>query len=162
ARIAGLLGIAHALEGRVADAVPLLEQAAAHDASTGFHCGRAVLLAHLAEAYRLADRLDDAQRTGQEAVHLASELGERGNEAIARRARGAVLADRTPPDVAGAKTQFGRALARAEELAMRPIAARCRLGLGILYHRAGHLDLARAELDLAAEAFRALGMASWH
>ncbi len=44
---------------------------------------------------------------------------------------------------------------------MRPTAARCHLDLGGLYHRAGDLARARAELALAAEAFRALGMASW-
>ncbi len=68
---------------------------------------------------------------------------------------------RDPPDVAGAETHFGQALVLAEELSMRPTAARCHLGLGALYRRAGHPDRARAELALAAEAFRALGMASW-
>ena len=161
ARIAWALGVAHTLDERVADAVPLLEQAVAHTSSTRFRSGSSVLLADLAEGYVLADRLDDAQRTGQEALALARELGERGNEAIARLALGAVAAHRDPPDVAGADAHFGQALRLAEELSMRPTAARCHLGRGALYHRAGELARARAELAVAAEAFRALGMASW-
>jgi tetratricopeptide (TPR) repeat protein len=161
ARIAWALGVAHALDGNVADALPLLEQAVAHTSSTRFRSGSSVLLADLSEGYLLAGRLDDARRTGQEALALARELGEAGNEAIARRALGAMLTRRDPPDVAGAETYFGQALVLAEGLSMRPLAARCHLSLGALYRRAGHPDPARAELALAADAFRALGMASW-
>src|SRR5262249_55483442 len=120
-----------------------------------------LLLADLADAYRLADRLDDAQRTGQEAVELARELGARGHEVMARRALGAVLGHRDPTDVAGGEPPFARALALAENLSMRPTAARYRLGVGILYRRTGQVARARAELAFAAEAFRALSMASW-
>ena len=161
ARIAWSLGGAHALDGRVTEAVSLLEQAVAHATSTRSRGGLSVLWADLAEAYLLADRLDDAQRAGQKALDMARELGERGNEALALRALGATAARRSPPDVAGAEPRFVQALALAEELSMRPTAAHCHLGLGLLHRRAGEPARARAELALATEAFRRLGMSSW-
>ena len=42
---------------------------------------------------------------------------------------------------------------------MRPLQARCRLGLGKLYRRTGRLDEARAELQTAVALLREMGMA---
>jgi DNA-binding SARP family transcriptional activator len=161
ARIAWALGVAHTLDGRVTAALPLLEQAVAHTTATHFRSGLAVLLGDLAEAYLLHDRLDDAQRTGHQALELARELNERGNEAMACRALGLAAALADPPDVAAAEAHFGQTLALAAQLSMRPTAARCHLGLATLYRRTGQGARARTEVSLAAETFRALGMASW-
>jgi hypothetical protein len=44
---------------------------------------------------------------------------------------------------------------------MRPLEARCRLDLGVLYGRLGRPDPARDQLSRAAETFRVLGMHIW-
>jgi tetratricopeptide (TPR) repeat protein len=133
----------------------------AHARSTGFRTGLAVLLADLAEAYLLAERLDDAERTAREARELARQLHERGSETVALRVLGEVAAQRDPPDLAGAEDAYGQALALAAGLGRRSTAASCHLGLGTLFRRTGQPARAAAELALAAESFRALGMTAW-
>ena len=44
---------------------------------------------------------------------------------------------------------------------MRPLATRCRLGLGALLSNAGEVLEARAQLARACELFAALGSARW-
>jgi Tetratricopeptide repeat len=67
----------------------------------------------------------------------------------------------TPPDVESAETHYSQALARADELGMRPLVAHCHLGLGKLYRRTG--DGARAETQLVAALtmYRELGVDAW-
>ena len=106
----------------------------------------------------LAARLVDAERTAEEALEAARQMGERGNETVALRILGEIATQRDPPDLAGAEQAFGQALALTAVLGKRPTEAQCHLGLGTLYRRVGHLDRARAELAGAAEAFRTLRM----
>ena len=44
---------------------------------------------------------------------------------------------------------------------MRPLEARCRMGLGALYGRAGQPAPARAHLERAVALFRGMGMTYW-
>ena len=61
---------------------------------------------------------------------------------------------RSPPAV--------EALRLATELGMRPLAARCRLGLATMHEKSGAKDgKARAERDAAVETFRDLPMPHW-
>lgn len=53
------------------------------------------------------------------------------------------------------------ALALAQELEMRPLEARCRLGLGTVLGRAGAREQGRVELGAAVEMLRSLGMPYW-
>jgi hypothetical protein len=55
-----------------------------------------------------------------------------------------------PPDLESAEEHYGRALARATELGMRPVVAHCHLGLGKLHWRAGDDATARPHLSTAA------------
>src|SRR5262245_57726712 len=55
----------------------------------------------------------------------------------------------------------GTALAQAEELGMRPLAARCHLGLGALYSEADNYRQAKKHLTAATTLFRDMGMQSW-
>ena len=52
-------------------------------------------------------------------------------------------------------------MALAEQLEMRPLQARCYLGLGKLYRRVGRPDEARAELATVVAMLREMGMAFW-
>ncbi len=49
----------------------------------------------------------------------------------------------------------------AVELGMRPVAARCHLGLGGLHRRSGDVAIARRHLETAAEMVRAMEMGYW-
>src|SRR5262249_6233110 len=60
-----------------------------------------------------------------------------------------------------AEVHYRQALARAEELEMRPLVAHCKLGLGMLCRKLGREDEARAELQAAAEMYRSMEMTFW-
>jgi hypothetical protein len=63
-----------------------------------------------------------------------------------------------PRTTSTAKELFRQALWLAEQLEMRPLVARYRLGLGRLHGRVGQLAAARAELEAALLLFRSMGM----
>jgi tetratricopeptide (TPR) repeat protein len=160
-RITAALGSAYALSGRVAEALPLLEQAmekAASEKRLGEH---ALRVAELSEAYLLAGRTDDAFQTAQRALDLSRAHKERGHEAWALRLPGEIAAQRDPPDGDKAEASYRQALALDGELRMRPLMAHCHLGLGSLYARAGRRGRACAELSMALALYRALDMAFW-
>ena len=83
----------------------------------------------------LAGRLEEAQALAEQALALAREHQERGNEAYALRLLGDIAAQRDPPEVDQAAAHYRQALALAEELGMRPLQAHCHHGLGTLYAR---------------------------
>ena len=58
-----------------------------------------------------------------------------------------------------AEAHYRAALAVAEALGMRPLAARCHLGLGSL--RKDQPREAQAHLDIATTSFREMGMQFW-
>ena len=60
-----------------------------------------------------------------------------------------------------AGTHYQQALALADELGMRPLAAHCHRGLGTLYATTGQRQQARAELSAAIDLYRAMEMTFW-
>jgi tetratricopeptide (TPR) repeat protein len=160
-RVLGALGSAHALEGRPDQAVELLEHAAAESRAIRLRYGYAGLLTSLGDACLGAGHFDEASRLAAEAVALTRERGERGDEGWAVHLKAEIAARRGPPDAAEAAAAYREALAIAEGLEMRPLAARCRLGLGALLGSAGEVLEARAQLERASELFAALGSARW-
>jgi hypothetical protein len=104
--------------------VILLEQALADPEATGTNC-HPLLLAYLAEAHLLAGRRDDAIAVAGRALDLALLQKERGNEAWILRLLGEVAARADPPDSESAGGHYTQALARADELGMRPLATHC-------------------------------------
>jgi len=82
-----------------------------------------MLAGHLAEAHALAEQ----------AQALAGAYQERGHQAYALRLLGEIAARRDPPEGDLAVAHYQQALALAEELGMRPLAAHCHRGLGTLY-----------------------------
>jgi hypothetical protein len=63
--------------------------------------------------------------------------------------------------VGEAAQQLKRALAMASEYGRRPLIARCHLGLGELYRRAGQGERARDHLATATTMFCEMGMRFW-
>jgi tetratricopeptide (TPR) repeat protein len=151
------LGYAYALSGRLPEGVALLEEALADPAATGI-ANHPLFLAYLGEAHLLAGHPGDATAVARRALDLAHRQKERGNEAWILRLLGEIAAQAHPPDLESAETHYRQALARAEELGMRPLAAHCHLGLGKLYRRTGDQAKAQEHLTTATTMYREMDM----
>jgi len=156
------LGHAYCLADRVDEAIALLEETEREASAMHRLGGHAVTLVRLGEAYLRSARIADAERCGQQALLLAREQGERGNEAHALRLLAELGAGDAPSSSSDkGETSFLQALKRAEELDLRPLAAQCHLGLGKRYQSASRHDDAARHLHLAAAQFEELGMQYW-
>jgi class 3 adenylate cyclase/tetratricopeptide (TPR) repeat protein len=155
------LGCAYAFSGRVAEALPLLEQAEQRGAAMGTMGGQSLRVGYLSEAYLLAGRTEEAVHFAGRALDLSRDHKERGYQAWALRLLGEIAAQREPPEVEPAETSYRQALTLAEELGMRPLQAHCHLGLGTLYAKTGHQEQARADLSIAIELYKAMDMTFW-
>ena len=160
-RVLSSLGVAYGGTGRPADASALLERAVAEARTIGLLYGHAMILTHVGDRCLEAGRLADARVAAEEALRLARAHGERGDEAWILHLVGGIDAAEHVGDVELAAVGFGQALALAETLGMRPLQARCGLGLGALYRRAGRPALARTHLERAVTLLRATGMSFW-
>jgi tetratricopeptide (TPR) repeat protein len=158
---ASALGCAYAGAGRVAEALPLLEQAEQRGTAMGTMGGQSLLVAYVSEAYLMAGRMQEAVQLAGRALDLSRDYKERGHEAWALRLLGEVAAHQNPPEVEPAAHHYRQALALADELGMRPLVAHCHLGLGTLYARTGQREQARAELSTAIAMYRAMAMTFW-
>jgi tetratricopeptide (TPR) repeat protein len=154
------LGYAYALSGRLPEGVALMEAALADPAVTGI-ANHPLFLAYLGEAHLLAGRRDDALAVARRALDLAHRQKERGNEAWVLRLLGEIAAQADPPDLESAPQHYSGALARAEELGMRPLVAHCYLGLGKLYRRTGERQQAQEHLAMATTMYHEMDMGFW-
>jgi class 3 adenylate cyclase/tetratricopeptide (TPR) repeat protein len=157
---AGHLGYVYALSDRLPEGVVLLEEALADPEATGT-VHHPLLLAYLGEALLLAGRRDDAVAVAGRALDLALRQKERGHEAWALRLLGDIAAHADPPDPESAAGHYQQALARANELGMRPLAAHCHFGLGELYRRTGDHAKAQEHLATAVTLYREMDMGFW-
>ena len=155
-RLAAALGLAYALEGRVAAGLALVEhgveQEVARDdrgiwrpwspASARRICWRA--------AWR---RRANAPR--RRSISPAS-TSNAATQAWALWLLGESTARQASPEVEPAAGHYRQALALAEELGMRPLQAHCHRGLGTLYATTGQREQARTALSTAIEMYRAM------
>jgi hypothetical protein len=74
---------------------------------------------------------------------------------------GEIAAQADPPDLESADAHYRQALARADELSMRPLVAHCHLGLGKLYRRTGDPRKAHDHLTSATTLYREMEMSFW-
>ena len=159
--VAAPLGAAYALAGRVGEAVPLLEQSVGRAVSLNLLANHALRLTWLGESLGLAGQIERAGELAAQALALVEQQGERGSEVYARRLAGELAARREPPDLHAASAAYSDALHLGTELGMRPLVARCHLGLATLHHCGGAAAEARAELDAAVVGLRELEMTHW-
>ena len=89
------LGHAYALQGRLAEGCALLEEASSESIRTGGLLERAYMVAWLSEVCRLAGRGEEAGQHARQALDLARQQKERGNEAFALHQLGVVQAHRS-------------------------------------------------------------------
>jgi hypothetical protein len=92
---------------------------------------------------------------------MARDYQERGNEADALWLSGEIAWCNDPPDLDAAEAGYRGALSIANALEMRPLAARCHLGLGLLHGAASRADAAREHLTTATVMLREMGMRLW-
>jgi len=145
----------------VAEALPLLQPAAAQDPSRGMTAAHARWVAYLSEAYLLTGRRDEATGLARSALAFARDLKARGNEAYALWLLGEIHTHQAPLEVEAAEGAYRQALALAEELGMRPLQAHCHRGLGLLYAATGQREQARTELSTAIEMYQSMDMTFW-
>ena len=159
--IAGHLGSAYTLQGRLAEGRALLEEAISEGLRTGGLRSHVARVAWLSEVCRLAGRGEEAWQHARQALDLARQQKARGDEALALHQLGVVYAHAGPSEVTQAETYYQQALVLAEELDMRPLQAHCHHGLGALYAKAGQWEQARAALLAAIEMYRTMEMTFW-
>jgi tetratricopeptide (TPR) repeat protein len=156
------LGYAYALSGRLAEALPLLEEAVRSEGSmNAMGLGHAVRTARLAEAYLLAGRAGEALERARSAVDLSRKQHERANEAVGLRVLAEITACSDPLDEKRAEELYASSLALGDELGMQPLVAHCHLGIGQLLRRTGERDLARTHLSAAVASYQEMGMTYW-
>jgi tetratricopeptide (TPR) repeat protein len=160
-RIVAGLGYASALQGRLTDGRALLEEAISVTIRTGALQNHARWVAWLSEVYRLAACGEEAWQHARQALDLARQLKERGDEAFALHQLGVVHAHAAPPDAEQAEAHYQQALALAEALDMRPLVAHCHRGLGTLYAMTGQREQARSALETAVNLYRTMEMTFW-
>jgi tetratricopeptide (TPR) repeat protein len=155
-----LLGLALARLGRTDEGLPLLETSVRLSEELGIRAYLALWTAQLGEALLVAGQIERAAAAAERAREQARAQGEAGHEAWAWWLLGAVAAGRSPADDEEAERCFEEALARAQDLGMRPLLARAHLGLGELDRRAGTVR-AEEHLTRAVKLFCEMDMRYW-
>lgn len=158
--VASSLGAAYALSGRLAEAVPLCEQAVEAGVSMKIMFFP-LWVGWLAAAYLLAGRIGDAAGAADRALDLSRARKERGCAAWALRLFGEIHSRRDPLQVEDAEAPYRQAMALAKELGMRPLEAHCHLGLGKLYGRIGYPDQGQEHLTTAMTMYSEMDMGFW-
>jgi tetratricopeptide (TPR) repeat protein len=154
-----LLGTGYIASGSVNNGLSMLEQTRDAYKTMGHHVFQPLLLVHLGEAYLAAGRLDDAAACADEAIGRAREQRQRSFEVNALRLSAEIEGHHGDPR--SAERGYGEALAGALELAMRPLAARCHLGMAAVLRHRGDEGAALARLGEAREMFRQMQMTWW-
>jgi tetratricopeptide (TPR) repeat protein len=155
------LGYAYALQGRLTEGRALLEEAISEGLRMGALESQSLRVAQLSEVCRLAGRGAEAWQHARQALDLARQLKERGNEARALHQLGALHAYADRPDAVQAEAHYQQALALAEALGMRPLQAHCHFGVSTLYTKTGRREQAHVELASAIALYRAMDMTFW-
>jgi len=154
------LGYAYVLQGRIVEGRTLMEEGISENIHTGAR-QRPRMVAWLSEICRLTGRGEEAWQHAHQALHLAQQQKDRGDEGLALHQLGVAYAHAAPPDAEQATAHYQQALALAEALGMRPLQAHCHLGLGTLYAEIGQREQAHAALATAIELYRAMDMTFW-
>jgi len=157
--VAGL-GYAYALRGRLVEGRSLVEEGISVNIRTGAR-QRPLLVAWLSEVCRLVGSCEEAWQHAHQALDLARQFKDRGDEAHALHQLGVVQAHANPLDAEQAAAHYQQALALAEELGMRPLQAHCYRGLGMLYAKTDRWEQAHAELSTAIGMYQAMEMTFW-
>jgi tetratricopeptide (TPR) repeat protein len=153
------LALALALQGERTHAVRVLGESTTMAQGAGVRLFLTRRMAWRGEAARLCDRPQEAEQLAAGALTVARAQKERGDEAWVLRLLGDLASDRD--QFSEAEERYRDALTLAEALGMRPLAAHCHQGQGLLSRRTGGLDRARHELGVARDLYREMAMTVW-
>ncbi len=154
---AGVLGLAYALDGRIDEGLPILEEGEAGASAVRIFDTSTVTTA-LGTGYLLAGRADEAAEVAARTAELAAKNQFRGSEARLSYLLGEIGAQRDPPETVAAEEHYQRALALADELGMRPLSAHTHLGLGQLYQSIARPREAESHIAKATAMFEDMDM----
>ena len=157
---ASMLGAAYVFAGRVAEALPLLEEGAERESLTyvGLEFQR---LAPLARAYSAVGRHDDALRAAERGLDLARMYRSAFGEAWLLLILAIVTLSSDPPDVERSLVSGADALTRSLALGTRPMSGHCHLALGQAHWAAGHSREGEEHIRTAVEMYRQMEMPYW-
>jgi class 3 adenylate cyclase/tetratricopeptide (TPR) repeat protein len=102
-----------------------------------------------------------ARAAADRAIELALAHGERGHEAMAWRLIGDIASRGAVEDFGAAREAYEQALSIADELGLRPLAARTHFHLGQLQRGLGRLEDAEEHMARAVVLFADMGMRYW-
>jgi DNA-binding NtrC family response regulator/tetratricopeptide (TPR) repeat protein len=159
-RISAELALAWALGDRLMEAVAMAQHAVEASEARNQAASYAAALSQLGEVSLLAGHVDAASGAAGRALELFRSRRERGSEARTLVLLGNIAARQTPADWAGAEAHHRSACALAEQLGMRPLAARCRLALARVLRQTDRPGPAAEEYRLACAAFGVMAMSA--
>jgi tetratricopeptide (TPR) repeat protein len=148
------LGGLYLHKGDLHKAIPVLERSLGLCQVTNILTWFPTVAAALGYAYAVSGRVVEALPLLKEAVEQDASRG-----LSAGHARRVTYLSETC--LRAGRMDEAAALALADELGMRPLAADCLLGLGTLYATIGQREQARAELSTAIALYRGMEMTSW-
>ncbi len=156
-----LLGFARVRLGQVDEGLALLEESVSRTEALGVRAYLALWTAQLAEGLLAAGQIERARAVAKRALELALAHKERGHHARGLKLLGDIMVAASPAEPGAAEDTYRQALALADELAMRPLAAQTLLGLGRLYQRTGRRAQAADRLADAFLLLHDMGMQAW-
>jgi ATP/maltotriose-dependent transcriptional regulator MalT len=156
--VSSALGLAYARAGDTEPAMRLTEEAISRGIAMKVSGGQSLLFVHASDACLRGGALDRARALAQQALDLARSHTERGNEGWALRIFGDVAHASGADQREAAVGFYEAALARAEELGMRPLAVRCHQSLARVHAEAGEAERAQRHTDLAAAQATAMAL----
>jgi tetratricopeptide (TPR) repeat protein len=159
--LAAALGLAYALDGRVAAGLPLAAHGVEQLVTVGRPRNLVPVIVYLSEAYLVAGLLEEARQHAVQALDLARQRQYRGHQARALWLLGESTARLACPEGEPAAGHYRQALALAQVLGMRPLQAHCHRGLGTLYAATGQREQARTALSTAIEMYTSMAMTFW-
>ena len=119
------------------------------------------MLSFSGETALLAGRLGEAVAAAERGLEWTRARHEHSQSTWNLRALAEATAQQDSPDFALAERLCQEAIAQAEEPGMRPLLARCHLGLGKLARRADQRERAQTHLITATTMLREMGMRFW-
>lgn len=152
---------AYANAARIDEALRLVESIGARVRRIGDPIGHWLRTGALAEVTMLAGRPEEAHPLAVAYLTQRRTIGAKGYEAWALHLVADVTAELGSSFESQARAWYAEAMELARRLEMRPLLARCQLGLGRLELRLGRRAEGKAALATAAEGFRAMAMSGW-
>jgi tetratricopeptide (TPR) repeat protein len=159
--VASYIGSAYVHSGRISEGISYLEQGAETLTTLRVMLRRSLVIGWLGEGYLCAGRIDDAADCAGKALGFAQNQQECGNEAEALRLLGDIALRRGGSEMEVATERYRQAMTIGKDLGLRPLLARCHVGIGKAHLRMDDPENARKHLITALDMFRAMQIRYW-